>query len=156
MALSPSSPGGKEEVSSLPSGSSGSTNRDDLSAGQTADVSGLIEQDIADRKLLRTFQKFAFWGAFAVIFVTFVGLFLWLWLIHLHVTDANVITTYRVSFFIAPVIVLATLGALLTLALLKLAFRSNDKKDEEPSFVSMFQALAAQAMEIWKGGKKAD
>jgi hypothetical protein len=143
--------GGKSEVSALPRPS------DDLSAGSTPDISKILAEDIKDRQRLRMFQTVGFFGAGILILVTFAALFGWVYVIGTHVTDANVTTTYRVSFFVAPVIVLATLAALLTLALLKLAFRSpGDKNDEEPSFITLLQGLGNQALEIWKSyaGKK--
>jgi len=151
---------GRAEVSSLPSNGSGSERgpRDDLSAGVTPDIPELLAEDIKDRRRLRWFQTVAFYGAVALIGCTFYALFDWVRLIGTHATDANVVTTYRVSFFVAPVVVLATLGALLTLALLKFAFRPAEKKDDDPSPISLMQALGTQVIELAKAylGKKAE
>lgn len=148
----------KVEVTHLPAVNDYSIGggKDDLSAGKTADISKLLDEDIKDRKRLRTFQTVAFYGATALIFFIFCALFEWVNMIKAHVADANVTTTYRVSFFVAPIVVLATLGALLTLALLKFAFRASEKKDDEPSPISLFQGLGSQALDLWKAylGKK--
>jgi|GEM_PF-5410681 len=160
MAVNPPPTGQKVEVTHLPAVAASSVGggRDDLSAGKTGDVTKLLDEDIKDRRRLRTFQTVAFYGATTLIFFIFCALFQWVNMIGAHVTDANVTTTYRVSFFVAPIVVLATLGALLTLALLKFAFRTSDKKDDEPSPVTLFQGLASQALDLWKTylGKKAD
>jgi hypothetical protein len=145
MAVNPT-PGGKVEIDSLPAPSP----REDLSAGKTADVSQLVTEDINDRKLLRLFQTYAFFGAGALIIVTFATLFWWVYLIGTHVTDPAVTTTYRVSFFVAPVVVLASLGALLTLALLKFAFRPATKEEDDPSPLSLLHGLAQQILELAK------
>jgi MFS family permease len=149
---------GKVEVSSLPPAGPASGARDDLSAGTTGDISALLAEDIKDRQQLRRFQTVAFYSAGLLIGVTFVALFLWVYLIGTHVTDANVSTTYRVSFFVAPIVVLATLGALLALAVLKFAFRASEKKDDEPTPISLLQALVTQTSDILKTylGKKGD
>lgn len=144
MAVNPSD--GKVDVDSLP----GLSPREDMSAGETADVSELVTEDINDRKLLRLFQKCAFFGAGLLIVVTFGALFWWVYLIGTHVTDPAVTTTYRVSFFVAPVIVLASLGALLTLALLKFAFRPATKEEEDGSPLSLLHGLAQQVIELAK------
>lgn len=163
MAVTPNPQDGKIEVSTLLSQTvfddSHGGGKDDLSAGKTGDISELLAEDIKDRRRLRWFQTVAFYGAIALIGFTFYALFRWLNLIGTHATDPNVTTTYRVSFFVAPVVVLASLGALLTLALLKFAFRPSDKKDEEPSPISVMQGLASQVIELAKaylGGKKGE
>jgi len=160
MAVNPPPTGQKIEVTHLPAAASSGSGggRDDLSAGKTADVSKLLDEDIKDRKRLRTFQTVAFYGAVTLIFFIFCALFEWVNTIRAHITDSNVTTTYRVSFFVAPIVVLATLGALLTLALLKFAFRASDKKDDDPSPVSLLQGLGSQALDLMKTylGKKGD
>lgn len=151
MAVTPTpTSDGKIQVSSLPATEPFSNGgRNDLSAGSTPDIPELLAQDIKDRERLRTFQTVAFYGAVALIFFVFCALFHWVNLIGDHLKDGNVITTYRVSFFVAPIVVLATLGALLTLALLKFAFRqSSDKKDDEPSPITLLQGLGSQALDI--------
>jgi hypothetical protein len=149
--------GRKIEVSSLPpSRSPIGGGRDDLSAGQTADVSGLLDEDIKDRKRLRTFQTVAFYGACTLIFFVFCAMFHWVNLVGTHIQDVNVTTTYRVSFFVGPIVVLASLGALLTLALLKFAFRATDKGEDDASPISLMHALGTQALDVLKtylGGK---
>jgi Na+/melibiose symporter-like transporter len=145
---------GRIEVSSLPSGSPSL----DLSAGKAPDVTGLLAQDIKDRERLRSFRTVAFYGAVALIFFVFCALFHWVNLVGDHMRD-NMSSTTKVSFFVAPIVVLATLGALLTLALLKLAFlASTDKKDDDPSFFTLLQGLGTQAIELMKAylGKKGE
>jgi hypothetical protein len=144
--------GGKVEISSLP----GATPSLDLSAGKAPDVSGIVEQDIKDRIALRTFQTHAFYGAGVIIVCIFASLLAWLFLLSRHIENAAVNDTFHGSIFIAPVVVIATLGALLTLALLKFAFRPANGKEDESSSVSMIQALGTQALEIAKAyfGKK--
>ncbi|MBU9358786.1 hypothetical protein [Burkholderia multivorans] len=152
---------GKREVTRLPSSDSASSavapagSRNDLSAGATADIPGIIAEDIKDRRRLRWFQTLAFYGAFLLIAVTFFMLFQWVNLIATHLADGNVTTTYRVSFFIAPIVVLGTLGALLTLALLKFAFRPPGKEEEDPSPITMFHGLLQQVVDIGKDYLKA-
>jgi hypothetical protein len=129
-------PSGKREVARLPSSDSTSDSatpagsRDDLSAGTTPDIPGIIAEDIKDRRRQRLFQSLAFYGAYVLIAVTFLMLFKWVTLIEAHLADGNITSTYRVSFFVAPIIVLGTLGALLTLSLLKFAFRPPNKEEE--------------------------
>ncbi|MFM0428179.1 hypothetical protein PQQ75_04115 [Paraburkholderia aspalathi] len=164
MAVSPEPQDGKIEVSTLlpqeiTFRDTVNGGKDDLSAGKTGDISELLAEDIKDRRRLRWFQTVAFYGAIALIGFTFYALFRWLDLIGTHATDPNVTTTYRVSFFVAPVVVLASLGALLTLALLKFAFRPSDKKEEDPSPISIMQGLATQVIDLAKaylGGKKGE
>ncbi|WP_154233039.1 hypothetical protein [Burkholderia pseudomallei] len=147
---------GKREVTRLPSSDSASDSatpagsRDDLSAGATADIPGIIAEDIKDRRRLRWFQTLAFYGAYLLIGVTFFMLFKWVTLIEAHLADGNITTTYRVSFFVAPIVVLGTLGALLTLALLKFAFRPASKEEEDPSPITMFHGLFQQVVDIGK------
>lgn len=146
---------GKREVTRLPSSDSASDSAtpvgssDDLSAGATADIPGIIAEDIKDRRRLRWFQTLAFYGAYCLIAVTFVMLFKWVTLIEAHLADGDITTTYRVSFFVAPIIVLGTLGALLTLSLLKFAFRPATK-EEDPSPITMFHGLFQQVVDIGK------
>lgn len=147
---------GKREVTRLPSSDSASSvaasagPSDDLSAGAAADIPGIIAEDIKDRRRLRWFQTLAFYGAYLLIAVTFFMLFKWVNLIAAHLADGNISTTYRVSFFIAPIVVLGTLGALLTLALLKFAFRPAGKEEEDPSPMTMFHGLFQQVVDMGK------
>ena len=148
----------KVNVSSLPTAEPPGGARDDLSAGTTGDIPALLAEDIKDRQQLRRFQTVAFHSAGFLIGATFVALFLWVHLIGAHITDTNLSTSYRVSYFVAPVVVLATLAALLTLAVLKFAFRPSEKNDDEPTPLSLLQALVTQTADILKTylGKKAD
>lgn len=147
---------GKREVKRLPSSDSASNSAtsagasDDLSAGSTPDITSIIAEDIKDRRRLRWFQTLAFYGAYLLIAVTFFMLFKWVTLIETHLADGNITTTYRVSFFVAPIVVLGTLGALLTLSLLKFAFRPMNKEDEDPSPITMFHGLFQQVVDIGK------
>lgn len=161
MAVNPTPSGSRKvEVSSLPTTPStfGGGSRDDLSAGKTADVSKLLDEDIKDRKRLRGFQTVAFYGACTLIFFVFCEMFTWVNLVGTHMSDPNVTNTYRVSFYVAPIVVLASLGALLTLALLKFAFKATDKKDEESSPITLMQGLISQALDLLKTylGKKSE
>jgi hypothetical protein len=138
----------RTEVSNLPSPSAG---KSDLSAGKTIEVGPLLTQDIKDRERQRYFQTIAFYGTIALIFFIFCALFRWLNLIGDRLTDISVSTTYRVSFFVAPIVVLGTLGALITLALLKFASRPvGEKREDEPSPISLLQAFGTQALDVLK------
>jgi len=122
---------------------------EDLSAGASPDIPQLVKEDILDRQRIRAYRHVAFYGAVILIGFTFLALFGWLGWIGFHVTDPNVASTYRVSLFVAPVVVLATLGALLILALLKFVFRPQDKdKDDEPTPISLLQGLGTKVVEL--------
>ncbi|WP_144112033.1 hypothetical protein [Paraburkholderia sp. BCC1886] len=146
MGLTHSNRSAKQEVSTLPT--EPHVNRNELSNGLTADIPGLLQEDIKDRRRVRAFQTVAFYGACTLIFFVFCAMFHWVNLVGTHIWEVDVTTNYRASLFVVPTVVLATLGALLTLALLKFAFRSNDKKDDEPYPVSLMQALGSQALEV--------
>lgn len=122
---------------------------DDLSAGASPDIPQLIKEDILDRQRIRTYRHVAFYGTVTLIGLTFFALFAWLSWIGFHVASPNVVSTYRVSLFVVPVVVLATLAALLILALLKFVFRAQEQdKNDDPTPISLLQGLGTKVVEL--------
>ena len=122
----------------------------EFSQGTIWDVSTLIKEHIEGQQLARWFQKRAFIGGSVLIALTFGALLWWMSIIAKHAAVFLAITTSQVSLFVGPVIVLGSVGALLALALLRFAFGSVTKEDNEPSPLSILHGVAQQALDLGK------
>jgi len=131
----------------------------DLSGGQVTDAGQLLTEQIKDRRQFRGFRLVAFYGVCLLIVLAFAGLLTWIWCVGRLVADPHTGTSYQVALFVTPLIVLASMAALLVLALLRFAFRPLDSKDKDdaPDALGIVHALGREALAIAKDylGKKA-
>ena len=132
----------------------------DLSLGKVnEDVGGLLTEQIEDRKQFRHFRKIAFYGVCLLVGLVFAALLAWIWCVGRRVADPFNSMTYQVALFVTPLIVLASMAALLVLALLRFAFRPMDGKDKDdaPDALSVVHGLGREALTVLKDylGKKA-
>ncbi|AOY92231.1 hypothetical protein BKK79_10920 [Cupriavidus sp. USMAA2-4] len=133
---------------------------DDLSGSGILpeDVSGLLSEQIKDRKQFRHFRYVAFYGVAMLVIGAVAALIAWTWCVGRHVAESSSTATYQASLFITPLIVLASFAALLVLALLRFAFRSLDskEKDDSPDALGVVHALGREALAVLKDylGKK--
>jgi uncharacterized membrane protein len=130
---------------------------DDLSEGsvqtkQGLDISPLISEDIADRRQYRTFRTWTFRGVVGliavliVVFVGWTGFFGWRLLNGSYQADHS-----PVALFLTPIVVIASLVAVLMLATMRFVFRqSGDGKDDEGDGLTVWQALVKELAGILK------
>lgn len=129
---------------------------DDLSEGKIGsdgklDVSALIDEDIKDRKQYRTFRNWTFGcivlliAVLVIMFAGWTGFFGWRLLTGSY--DAG---HSPVALFLTPIVIIATLVAVLMLATMRFVFRQSGEKEGEKDGLTIWQALVKELSDVLK------
>lgn len=125
----------------------------DLSQGEIEPIRlKELADALQDEARLRCLQNFVFGGAYLVVAVAVIGVFVWIFCIdHRPAPYADV--KYAWLHFLSPLIAMTSIAIVFGVALMRFAFRPKAPEKDESDEYSAFVALLKAAQSVFGKGK---